>query len=188
MSAISGITFDQHSSLGSDQCTVISKDTENQRINEYQLNGFAFGGAGSVCPSRQTLKDMELEHVNLRLKFGYGYADNCTVDNDSKVRIDPNSMTHDGHKQQLFTRLYQAVPNLGRGVSRPDIESRLLHSHIDETRHCTDGAPWDRFVPLVACLKNDVQNDQHIIPTWVHGGEATRDYVRRGKACDAFAR
>ena len=185
MNMTSQIMFDKHSALGDDSCSILSRDIENQRYNEYQMNGMT---AAAACQSRATLKAIELDNPNLHIRYGYGLLDQCSVDTDSKLRNDPNGLTHDGKKQQLFTRLYTAVPNLGRGISRPEIESRLLQGEVDESRHCTDGASWDRFVPLVACLKNDVQNDKHIIPDWTWGGEPTRDFVRRQQPCTAFSR
>jgi len=32
--------------------------------------------------------------------------------------------------------------------------------------------------PLVDCMK-DIQDPDHVVPTWTWGGEPTRDFVRR---------
>jgi len=38
----------------------------------------------------------------------------------------------------------------------------------------------NQFVPLLDCVKQ-IQNPEHIVPTWTRGGEDTRSYVNKQK-------
>ena len=41
------------------------------------------------------------------------------------------------------------------------------------------GVSIDRFIPLVPCLQENIQNPEHIIPQyWVRGGESSRSYIQ----------
>lgn len=171
-------TFDANNGLRSDSCYQDSRDAGNQRMAQYMLSG---GQPAGACPVAQRRPD--LDHVNLRLHRGYGNADACTIDNDSALRNNASGMTNPREKHQLFTRMYQAGPDLRGGLPRPDVESRLIQGGLDETRHCTGGSPWDRnFIDMLPCVAT-VQEAEHIVPSWTWGGEPTRDYVRRPDAC-----
>jgi hypothetical protein len=44
------------------------------------------------------------------------------------------------------------------------------------------GVSIDRFIPMVPCVKQNVQNPVHIVPQyWVHGGESTRTFVQNSQ-------
>ena len=38
----------------------------------------------------------------------------------------------------------------------------------------------NKFIPLLDCVK-EVQNPEHIIPSWTRGGEDTRSYINKVK-------
>ena len=175
--------YDGQNQLRSDGCFIVSRDRENERIAQYFMQPGAYGAPDvNACPVRQPRPD--LEHRNLITKQrGYGVADGCVVDNDSALRNSAAAMTNPREKHQLFSRMFQAAPDLNSGIPRPDIESRLLQGEIDVTRHCTGGATWDRnFFDMLPCVAA-VQTAEHTVPTWTWGGEPTRDYVRRPDGC-----
>ena len=170
--------FDAQSSLRSDRCNRLATDRENARIQEYVLRG----RTDETC-SPAGARRPDLDHRNLLMRPGYGVADQCTIDTDSRLRVNPGGLTNMRDQHQLFTRVYQAVPDLRGGLPRPDVESRLIQAEMTPSRKCSGGVEWDKpFLPMQACVAS-AQDPAHIVPTWTWGGEATRDYVRRPDAC-----
>ena len=171
--------YDADVGLRNDSCAQTTRDYDNQRMQNYMLAG---GQPAVACPVGGPRRP-DLDHRNMHVHRGYGNADACTIDGDSAMRNNVSGLTNPRETHQLFTRMYQAVPDLRGGLPRPDIESRLLSGDLDETRHCTGGSAWDRnFFDMLPCVAN-VQNPEHIVPAWTWGGEPTRDYVRRPDAC-----
>ena len=173
--------YDAQSTLRNDSCYQSSRDMENTRIHQYFMQPGAYGAPDiNSCPSRRP----ELEHRNLQTKRGYGVADGCTIDSDSRFRNSAAALTNPREKHQLFTRLFQATPDLNSGLPRPDVESRLLQGDYEVSRKCTGGVEWDRpFLDMLPCVAAS-QTAEHIVPDWTWGGDATRDYVRRPEGCD----
>lgn len=87
--------------------------------------------------------------------------------------------------KSLGTRLFPGAPYMGAGQStmkNPDVRSELMSgemTHSSKSAGSLSGVHINRFIPLLPCLKDNVQNPNHIIPTrWVRGGESTRSVVR----------
>ena len=166
------------SRLGDDDCAQDARERQNSSMNNYNT----YNSFRNDCNSEEFNKKKEFaaENPNLRMKMGYGYADKCNVDNDSRLRNDA-MLTQTKCKNQLFSRQNQAVPNLSRGVLHPNTESRLIHGEdTGQKRPCNvlSEVSIDRFTPLVSCLKGQVQNAEHIIPEWTWGGSHSRYEVR----------
>jgi hypothetical protein len=88
-------------------------------------------------------------------------------------------------KKELDTRLFPGAPLLSTGQSvlkNTDLSSRLKFG--EDTRTCKSANALssysaDNFIPLVPSLAENVQNVDHIIPTfWVRGGMSSRSVVR----------
>ena len=74
---------------------------------------------------------------------------------------------------------------MGAGQSslkNPDLKSKLMfgeQTHTGKSCNSLSGASANRFIPLVPCLKDNVQNVSHIVPEyWVRGGMNTRTIIR----------
>lgn len=88
-------------------------------------------------------------------------------------------------KKELDTRLFIGCPLMTTGQSileNPDLSSRLLYG--EETRtpksiNSVSAYSADNFIPLIKPISDNIQNTDHIIPTyWVRGGMSTRTVVR----------
>jgi hypothetical protein len=88
-------------------------------------------------------------------------------------------------KKELDTRLFIGCPLMTTGQSileNPDLSSRLLYG--EETRtpksiNSVSAYSADNFIPLIKPISDNIQNTEHIIPTyWVRGGMSTRTVVR----------
>ena len=167
--------FDLTSNLGCDKCNLDEKLRQNQSIHDYNT----FNYMKDNCDDEKT-REFLFENPNLQMKYGFGYADKCTVDVDSQLRNN-SELTQTKCRNQYFTRQFQAVPDLSRGVLAPNTESRLLHGEdTGQKRSCNvlSGVYVDRFTPLVQCLKENIQNPKNIIPDWTWGGAHSRYDVR----------
>ena len=105
----------------------------------------------------------------------------CHIPIDSQLRYAP--LTNQGEIYQLFTRPYVSVPYMGAGQNsacNKDLESRLLFGESTTTYKACEPlseATIDRY----QCLPDygNPQRVEHVVEPWIHGGENTRDYVRR---------
>ena len=170
--------FDKSSSLRNDSCSIHARDYQNNSINDYSL----WNTYNNKC---EKSKDHELdnfaaENLNLNFRNGYGFTSGCYVDEDTEVRLN-GKITHEKAKLNLQHRFYTANPYLGNGKTVPNIESRLLAGEdTSQIRACNriGEKDFDRFVPLVSCLKENVQNTKNIVEPWTHGGDNSRLIMR----------
>ena len=111
------------------------------------------------------------------------------VDEESFIRNGGvgNTITSEKSKisKLLNERPYITIPYMGPGqtsISDPDTWSKMVGGETTRTGKGCDslaGVTINRFVPLVKCLAENVQNVEHIIPTcWVRGGMDTRGQMR----------
>jgi len=123
-----------------------------------------------------------LDHVGLsaqKNKNGYGNM----IDMESNLK--QSILTNPKQKQQLTTRPFKGWPYMGAGAThivQPDTYSKLMSGTDTRTKKAGDalsGVSIDRFIPLVPCLADNVQNTEHIIPEyWVRGGESSRAQIQ----------
>jgi hypothetical protein len=88
-------------------------------------------------------------------------------------------------KKELDTRLFPGAPLLSTGQSvlkNTDLSSRLKfgeETRTSKSANALSSYSADNFIPLVPSLAENVQNVDHIIPTyWVRGGMSSRTVVR----------
>jgi|APGre2960657404_1045060.scaffolds.fasta_scaffold00312_15 hypothetical protein len=168
---------------GSDCCAQEAKDAQNSAI--YSWTSFQHLQADCKAPNMRS-PDFQYEHPNLRARIGYGVADGCAVDSYSALRNDPNQMTRDRCRIQLFERIFQGVPNLKPGVPAPEKEMPLQQGISSTTLEgvqfsCKKSIMELRTnnpTPLLDCMK-DIQTAETTVEPWIRGGDNTRDFVRR---------
>jgi hypothetical protein len=109
-----------------------------------------------------------------------GYGNNI----DTESGLMKSVLTNDKIPQQLQTRPYN-IPYMGAGETRivqPELYSKLTSGTETRVKKASDalsGVSIDRFIPLVPCLANNVQNTEHIIPEyWIRGGESSRAHIQ----------
>lgn len=172
--------FDSTTSICADTCWKNAKELHNKQIADYNLyqNNFV------ECENPHVrMTDMYLSHPNLRGRPGYGLSDDCLIDNYSSLRNDPNAMTQDKCKIQLFQRIFSGGPNLRCGNTDISSELELLEGSDTNPYKCKKTImeeEMNNFIPLLDCMK-DIQDPKHIVPVWTNGGEDTRSYVHRAE-------
>lgn len=170
--------FINENRLTSDDCALLTKELQNRSINDYYLYNAFFT---SKCEDNSKLLDFMIENPNLTFRDGYGITNACGVEVDSELR-NASKLTNFREKEQLCTRWYQAVPNIGKGGLIPNIESRLKYAEdTSDIKDCDILAEkdFDRFLPMIKCLEKNVQNPDNIILPFERGGKFTRDFVRQ---------
>lgn len=168
--------FNEQNRLTQDRCAVVTDELQNRSINDYYLYNMY---STANCKDDE-IKEFLVENPNLHYRDGFGNVNPCTVDQDSDLRNNAK-LTNMREKEQLCTRWYQAGPSIGRGGLIPNVESRLKMSEdTSGLRNCDILAErnFDRFIPMIGCLADSVQDPSHIILPFERGGSITRDYVK----------
>lgn len=168
--------FDSGNRLTEDRCAILTKELQNKSISDYTFYNMY---STSSCDT-DDIMNFTINNVNLRYKDGFGNVNACTVDDDSEIRNNAK-LTNMREKEQLCTRWYQAGPNIGKGGLIPNLESRLiLAEDTSDMKECDKLAErdFDRFIPMIGCLKDNIQKPENIILPFERGGKITRDFVR----------
>ena len=172
--------FDKQHRLGSDECWINSQNIQSKNIYNYNMFNPYKTNTPSCDKKVDQLKEFVVEN-NMHIKEGYGFTNACTVDNDTKLRNN-QIMTHGKCKNQLNTRLFKAGPDLSQGGFHSVVESRLTQGEsTGQKKSCevTSGKGFDVFTPMIPCLKDSIQDVNHIVQPWVRGGEHTRDHIKQ---------
>lgn len=177
--------FLQSQNICSDKCAIDAKETQNNAIHGYDMYQYLpaqCDRSGKVA----RYPTFSYDHVNLTGRIGYGVAEGCVVDQYSELRNDPAQLTRDRCHIQLFSRIFQAGPNLRCGVVDPALEmsiaqgqgSRDLAGVQYPCSRTLMELETNHPMPMLDCVK-EVQNPANIVEPWIRGGDNTRDYVRR---------
>jgi hypothetical protein len=126
---------------------------------------------------------------NLRFRDGFGLAPE-NVDGDSATKFaGPDKALRGPEKKQLFTRVFHAVPNFGRGSCAPNTESILLSGGQDTHLHQLCGSiaeqNFDRYMPFVDDMKQYIDKFSESLGNVNTIGISSRDEMRRQDASHA---
>jgi hypothetical protein len=105
------------------------------------------------------------------------------IDNNTILRN--GTLRDEKSRKELDTRLFPGAPYLSSGQSvlkNTDLSSRLLYGEDTRTKKSANAISSysaDNFIPLVPSIAENIQNVEHIIPTfWVRGGMSSRSVIR----------
>ena len=145
--------------------------SNNDKIFEYS---FSPSNVSSDIQSYQTIGIYQ--HPVLQLT-------NEKISDSSVLRNSSISSTES--KKELDTRLFPGSPLMSNGQSilkNVDLSSRLLYgedTRSSKSANALSSYSADNFIPLVPSIAANVQNVDHIIPTyWVRGGMSSRSVIR----------
>jgi hypothetical protein len=167
---------------GDDICYTTSRNVQNDSIGNYMVTAFK----DCECAAKN-VDAIAMSEPTITYRDGYGWTsvDGCNIDADSSIR-NANNLTNMRYIQQLYTRPYATVPYMGRGSGNSVLESVLQTGEdTSQKKQCNtlSGIYIDRFVPMVPCLAQNVQNPVHLVEEvaatdWIRGGIPSRDIVR----------
>lgn len=160
--------------MGLDDCALAANEKQNKRIDDYYLYN-----------PRLDCNDKEYMNIaacnNMVPNNGFGNSDSCNIDNDSRLR-NGGELTDKKYLNQTFRKC---------GANKFDdceddvrsIENRMRRGNDYGLKRCdtlSEASTLDlQFIPMVKCLKDNIQNPNHIVPTWIWGGEPTRDSLKQ---------
>jgi hypothetical protein len=167
--------INEQSNIKNDNCNYNANNISNNKIFDYAFrNGFVDKNNSSTS---------YINTVGVMNNSNYGINRNNI--NNSTILRNGNMEVIQQSKKELDTRLFPGTPLLSSGQSvlkNTDLSSRLKFG--EDTRTCKSSNALssysaNNFIPLVPCLAENVQNIEHIIPTyWVRGGMSSRSVVR----------
>ena len=170
--------FDKENRVGADECAHKAQDRGNRDMFDYHT--FNIFQTNQSEPAACTKATSELEEFYtgnfMNIRNGFGVASSCFVDEDSRIRR--TNLTHGRAPTQLFQRTFQAVPDFSHGTVKPEMESRIQQGENTYNAQECDSAPMP-FMPMIDCLRQQIQNSEHIIPPWTRGGDHTRDTLKQ---------
>jgi hypothetical protein len=168
--------FDKEHRVGTDNCAIESVNEQNKRMEDYMLFNSYRGNAIQCSDEVKKINEFMTEN-HMTIRDGYGFTNACRVDNDSMIRIDSNKINRD--RNQIFTRTFQAVPDLSKGDMNVENESKIQQGEITFDDFQCHGKPLDVFTPMLPCLRESIQNPEHLIESWTRGGDTTRDTIKQ---------
>ena len=167
--------FNNSTRRNMEDCSLSNKDMQDKKFASYNTTNFNnnFG---------RNIYMQSLDHLGMsasKNKDGYGQI----IDMESNLK--QGSITNYKDKQQLQSRGFKGSPYMGAGethIVNPVLYSKLVSGNDTRVKKAADtlaGVSIDRFIPLVPCLQENIQNPEHIIPQyWVRGGESSRSYIQ----------
>ena len=177
------LIVNQKSDFKNDDCYKSVYDNSNNKMFELQLYP-------NVDTQNKKKVDHRDEYITSSNVVGILQTNNYDnkgeiVDTSTDIRNGKDSNTNLTSKKELDTRLFPGAPLVARGQSilkNPDLSSRLKYgedTRVTKSNNVATAYSADNFIPLVPHLAENVQNTEHIIPTfWVRGGMSTRTVIR----------
>ena len=157
--------------MGLDDCALAANEKQNNKIDQYQLYN-----PRADCNDKQFMDIAACN--NMVPNNGYGNSDSCNIDTDSRLR--------NGAELTDKSTLNEQFRKCGANECEDEknmTENRMRRGNDFGLKRCdtvSEASTLDlQFTPMVPCLKNNIQNANHIVPTWTWGGEPTRDSLKQ---------
>ncbi len=167
--------------LNDDNCFLSYKFSQSIGPGSYILQNF------KNDESNQNATEFALNQNTVNIKNGFGVSgiDGCNIEIDNELRIKSgNVITNDKNINQLFSRPFLTVPYMGRGTGNPCFDTMIKPGEDTyQAKACNVKNQDTNFIPLVKCLKKNIQNPKHLITedvdnNWIRGGLPSRQLVR----------
>lgn len=169
--------FDSGNRLSQDTCALAVKDIGNSSIVDYYTTNL-----GLNCQQQEQARCLANEYPSMLFNFGYG-VDCKVIDNESELKL--SQQLRGPENQQLCTRLFTAVPDVGRAGLIPDTES-MLKNGIDTTAlkdcHKTAEVSWRAPYDLNACTQDYIGRAAHVPDAPIIGVPSKDIYLAQRKA------
>jgi hypothetical protein len=172
----SNLIINEQTNLRNNDCFSSSQNMNNDKVFNY-----------SFLPPIQNANNKN-SYIDATTVRGVLQSSNYDVTgnniNDSTLlRFGKNES--ESSRKELDTRLFPGAPLMSNGQSilkNPDLSSRLKYgedTRSSKSANALSSYSANNFIPLVPALAENVQNVEHIIPTfYVRGGMSTRTVVR----------
>jgi hypothetical protein len=170
--------INQNTNIKNDMCVNTFQDLNNKKLFQYNF-------LPSIIESKENSRN---SYFNSTKTVGILQDNNYDIKgnniNDSTL-LRKGNFENNSSKKELDTRLFPGAPLLSNGQSilkNPDLSSRLKFgedTRVSKSNNSVSEYSANNFIPLVPNLAENIQNVDHIIPTyWVRGGMSSRSVVR----------
>lgn len=180
MASVYNYTFDSLTGLTDDSCSISEREMQNQNYGSYNVQSFFLND----CGMRKSI-NFATQQPNIFYKGGHGGLGGCNVDSDSKLKIG-TTQTNPKCRISLQQRPFMTVPFLGRGPSRPIVETQLMQGGYTGEKKSCKSLTEKTLRPnqdLVPSLKATIQNPVNLVESsaaegWIRGGLPSRELSR----------
>lgn len=172
------LIINENTNIKNDRCLYSTQLMDNQKIFSYNL-------LSPTIQSTNNSRNNYMDSMNIQ-----GVMQNNNYDPDGKY-INNSTLLRNGNtsnsdsKKELETRIFPGAPLMTSGQSilkNVDLSSRLKYGEDTRTSKSANSLASysaDNFIPLVPSIAENIQNVDHIIPTyWIRGGMSSRTVVR----------
>lgn len=169
--------INQNTNIQNDPCFHTTSDNNNKLIFQY-----------SFLPQINKNQDTRNEYINSTKTVGILQDTNYDLNGkniDTSTLLRNGVIENTGPRKELDTRLFPGAPLMSTGQSElknTDLSSRLKmgeDTRKTKSANATSSYSADNFIPLVPSIAENIQNVDHIIPTfWVRGGMSSRTVIR----------
>lgn len=177
--------FANSGSLRTDDCATRLRDVTNRSFSDWTV----YNPRPINCDeSKRNIAKFAACQKTLRYKDGVGNIDACQVAGDSTLRLSRYQGV-DRKRHQLFPREFVDGPNMQRGDILPEIDSVMTRGGIQQRdkrpengqSDCDHISETDRvynFIPMIQCLRDNIQDVRNIVADGPKGGLPSRMFVR----------
>ena len=177
--------FDSLSRIGDDNCAIGEREVQNQNFGSYPLKSYFESECGMRKPIDFSTKQPNIFAHSTTTGSNVGLG-GCNVQSDTELR---HGSLQTGAKARisLQTRPFLTVPFLGRGPSKPVMESQLQQGSFSFDKKSCKNVMEKSYgvtnVDLVPSLKATIQNPANLIEDaaadgWIRGGLPSRELSR----------
>jgi len=175
--------FNAMSGVADDSCYKSQRNIQNVHSGTYQTTNYF----ANDCDMRAGL-DFALSQPSVNYTGGHNTdAKGSNIENNSKLLIG-SVQTNPKCRISLEERPYKTIPYLGRGVSNPELESKLQQGdQITNKKSVNTVTEMShiplRHTPMLDPLRHSITNPEKLIESvadqnWVRGGMDTRDLFK----------
>jgi len=172
--------INQNTNIKNDNCFHNYENRSNELIHKYHF-------LPSLPDRKSNINDRKL-YIDSTSTLGILQTNNKDIYGknilDSTILRNSSNCSNES-KRELDTRVFPGAPLMSSGQSvlkNPDLSSRLKFgedTRSKKSQNCTGAYSADNFIPLVPAIAENIQNVDHIIPTyWVRGGMSSRSVIR----------
>ena len=177
--------FDSLTRIGDDNCSIGEREVQNQNFSNYPLKSFFAQDCGMRRPVDFATKQPNVFPTGTPTGTNVGLG-GCNVDQDTQLKqgdIAPEIKS----RISLQKRPFLTVPYLGKGPSKPVLESQLMQGSFDFDKKSCKNLMEKSFRntsdDLVPSLKASIQNPANLIEDiaaegWIRGGLPSRELSR----------
>ena len=174
----SNFIINEQTNIKNDNCVYSTNDFNNNKMFDYAF----------LPPIYEAKTDTRNSYIDSTKTIGILQDTNYDVTGkniNESTKLRNGNLQNIQSRKELDTRLFPGAPLLSTGQSilkNTDLSSKLKFgedTRTSKSANALSSYSADNFTPMVPSLAENVQNVDHIIPTfWVRGGMSSRTVVR----------